>query len=198
MRRLIMIVASLAGIRQSFADGAVIATDTFPYDDGGELALDAGLFTSHPTALPTGLSTGVSAGFSRGRCGLTWGARAAWSTATESTMPWTVSHDDLRLRLTGGLQQLAGRGTIGLRLAAGGTLVHEARRRNQGERAGLSGDELETSTFAMLPSADLDVVIGIRLVGRWALLTSGGPSIALDDGTARIGWTAQLGVAWAP
>jgi hypothetical protein len=109
-----------------------------------------------------------------------------------------VTHSDLRLRVTGGVQRAAGRGTIGLRLGVGGTLVHETRNRNQGMRAGLTGSDLHNSAFRMLPAADLDAIIALHVAGPWLLVTSGGPSIDLLDGKAHAGWTAQLGVAWQP
>jgi hypothetical protein len=109
-----------------------------------------------------------------------------------------VTHSDLRLRVTGALQKAAGRGTLGLRLGLGGTLVHESRVRNPGMRAGLSGSELESSAFAMLPAADLDAVVALHVVGPWLLVTSGGPSIDILDRKLHAGWSAQLGVAWQP
>ena len=129
---------------------------------------------------------------------LAWGARVSWVTATESSLPWTVTHSDLRLRVTGGVQTAPGRGTIGLRLGLGGTMVHETRVRNQGMRAGLTGSELQTSAFAMLPAADLDAVVALHIFGPWLLMTSGGPSLDLRDGKLHAGWSAELGVAWQP
>jgi hypothetical protein len=109
-----------------------------------------------------------------------------------------VTHSDLRLRATGGLQKAAGRGTIGLRLGLGGTLVHETRVRNQGMRAGLSGSELEASALRLVPAADLDAVVALHVAGPWLLVTSGGPSVDVLDGKLHAGWSAQLGVAWQP
>lgn len=177
--------------------GALLSDDTWRYRSGGNLAVDGGLVVGFPTALTTGLARGVGGGVTIGRW-LTWGARAAWVTATESSLPWTVTHSDLRLRITGALQKAAGRGTIGLRLGIGGTLVHETRVRNQGMRAGLSGSELETSAIMMLPAADLDAVVALHVAGPWLLVTSGGPSLDLLDGKLHGGWSAQLGVAWQP
>lgn len=113
-------------------------------------------------------------------------------------MAWSVTHSDLRLRLTGAVEQAAGRGTFGLRLGAGGTLVHESRVRSQGARAGLTGSELETSTFTMVPAADLELVVSLHVLGPWLLIVSGGPSLALVDGEASAAWIGQLGVAWQP
>jgi hypothetical protein len=178
-------------------DAALLDDDTWRYRSTGDLAVDGGLVVGFPAALPTGLAKGVGVGVSSGRQ-LAWGARAAWLTATESSLPWTVTHSDLRMRVTGAAQAAAGRGTIGLRLGLGGTLVHESRVRNQGMRAGLSGSALETSTFAMLPAADLDVVVALHVAGPWLLVTSGGPSIDVLDRKLHGGWSAQLGVAWQP
>jgi len=195
MRAVIIAIATLGAARQSAAEPELAASSLWSYRSTGDLVLDGGLVVGHPTALPTGLSTGLGVGATRGRT-LVYGARASWSTATESTMAWTVTHRDLRMRVTGGLQYVAGRGTFGLRLGLGGTLVHEARLRNQGDRAGLTGDDLSTSALAMLPAADLEAAVSLHVWHEWLLSVSGGPSIALDGDRARAGWTAGLGVAW--
>ena len=174
-----------------------MSADTWRYRSGGDLAVDGGLAVGFPAALPTGLAKGAGIGLTMGRT-LAWGVRASWLTATESSLPWTVTHSDLKLRATGALQTSAGRGTLGLRLGVGGTLVHESRVRNQGMRAGLMGSELETSAFRLLPAADLDAVVALHIAGPWLLMTSGGPSVDLLDGKLHGGWSAQLGVAWQP
>jgi hypothetical protein len=154
-----------------------------------------GLTLARPAALPTGMATGVDAAFVRGaRFG--WGVRASWATATEYTLTRTVRNDDVRLRLTGVLQHAAGRGTFGLRLGLGGTLVHESRTRSQGSRAGLTGEDLETTAWAMLPAADLEVTVALRILGAWGVTLSGGPSLHLLHGDALFGWVSSLGVAW--
>jgi len=178
-------------------DGALLSDDTWQYRSSSHVVVDGGLVVGFPAALPTGLATGVGAGVTTGKM-LTLGARASWTTATESSLPWTVTHSDLRLRITGGVQAAPGRGTIGLRLGLGGTLVHETRLRNQGMRAGLTGSELETSALAMLPAADFDAVIALHIAGPWLLVTSGGPSLDIHDGKLHGGWSAELGVAWQP
>ena len=183
--------------RVALADDALPGDDTWHYGSSGQTAVDGGVVVGFPAALPTGLVAGVGAGVTTGDT-LTWGARASWATATESSLPWTVTHSDLRLRVTGGLQAAPGRGTIGVRLGLGGTLVHETRVRNQGMRAGLSGSELETSAFTLLPAADLDAVVALHIAGPWLLVTSGGPSFDILDGKLRAGWSAELGVAWQP
>ena len=192
-------LACCVGLPQaSRADsGALLTDDTWRYRSTGDLAVDGGLVLGFPAALPTGLSMGAGAGVTIGHA-LAWGARASWVTATESSLPWTVTHSDLRLRVTGALQKAAGRGTLGLRLGLGGTLVHETRVRNQGMRAGLSGSDLQTSAFAMLPAADLDAVVALHVAGPWLLMMSGGPSVDVLDSKLHGGWSAQLGVAWQP
>jgi hypothetical protein len=178
-------------------DGTLLGDDTWRYHSSGALAIHGGLVVGFPATLPTGMSTGVGLGITSGKT-LTWGARAAWVTATESSLPWTVTHSDLRLRVTGGVQATPGRGILGLRLGLGGTLVHETRVRNQGMRAGLMGSDLESSAFEMLPAADLDAVVALHIAGPWLLVTSGGPSVDYIDGKLHGGWTAELGVAWQP
>lgn len=198
MPRLLPVLAALLVAHPAAAEGPTAATDSFAIRTGGPLTVDGGLVLGFPTALPTGLSRGIGGGVTFGACPLRWGARAAWVTATESTRAWEVTHSDLRLRVTGSAQHDVGRGSFGLRLGAGGTLVHESRLRAQGMRAGLTGSELETSTFAMVPAADLEAVIGVHVVGPWMLVMTGGPSVALVDGDAHASWTAEIGVAWQP
>ncbi len=192
-----VVAAILLSARASLADGTLLSDDTWDVTSCGCLAIDGGLVVGFPAALPTGLSTGVGGGITYGH-DLAGGARIAWSTATESTPAWTVTHSDLRLRATGAVQHTAGRGTFGLRLGAGGTLVHEARVRNQGMRAGLTGDQLEMSTFALLPALDLEVVVGLHIAGPWVFAVSGGPTAELVSGHVHGGWNAALGVAWHP
>ncbi|MBL9020069.1 MAG: hypothetical protein JNL83_38140 [Myxococcales bacterium] len=177
-------------------EGPPIPSDSFDWRAGESPTIDGGLVVGFPTALPTGMSKGLGGGVTFGDCPLRWGARAAWVTATESTAAWEVTHSDLRLRLTGSAQHDAGRGSLGVRLGAGGTLVHESRVRNQGERAGLMGDALATSAFAFVPAVDLEAVVGLHVIRSWLVVVSGGPSLAIVDGAPRWSWTAQLGVAW--
>ena len=183
--------------RTARGDDRLLTDQTWRYQSAGRVAVDGGLIVGFPAALPTGLAKGVGAGVTVGEH-LAWGARAAWLTATESSLSWTVTHSDLKLRVTGALQAPAGRGTLGLRVGLGGTLVHESRIRNQGMRAGLSGAELEDSAYRMLPAADLDAVVALHVAGPWLLAMSGGPSLDLLDGKLHAGWAAQLGVAWQP
>lgn len=179
------------------AAGTLLSDDTFDYR-AGALTLDAGLLVGFPAALPTGLSKGITAGVTFCRCGVAFGARASWGTATESTREWTVTHADYHLAVDGMLQHDAGRGTVGIRLALGGTLVHETRTNVQGMRAGLTGDALETTAFALLPVANLDAVIGLHVAGAWLVMVSGGPAVDVHDSALHGGWSAELGVAWQP
>jgi hypothetical protein len=199
MWRLVVVLACCFALpRTGLADdGALLTEDTWRYRADGDVALDGGLVIGFPAALPTGLAKGVGVGVTSGRT-WTWGARAAWVTATESSLPWTVTQSDLRMRITGGVQHAAGRGVLGLRLGLGGTMVHESRVRNQGMRAGLTGSALETSTFSLLPAADLDVVIHVHVAGSWLMVLSGGPSVDVLHSSLHGGWSTELGVAWQP
>jgi hypothetical protein len=163
----------------------------------GSLAVDAGLVLALPATWQTGLSSGIGAGVTRGRR-FAWGLRGSWSSATESSLVWTVSHDDFRLRAVGVIQQPAGRGVFALRLGLGPTFVYEHRTRNQGARAGLTGSDLESSALAAFPGADLEAVVTVHVVGRWSLTVSGGPTAIVADGALAGGWTAQLGAGWQP
>lgn len=177
------------------AESPSAVDDLFTHEGSGDLALGVGLAVARPAALPIGLSRGLGVGVERGTT-WTYGARASWATATEASEAWLVTHRDLRLRVTGGVQHRAGRGTLGLRLGAGGVLVHEKRTRHQGGRAGLSGDELEMSALALLPGASLEAVVGLHVRGPWMLALSGGPALTVEDGTARVGWIAEVGLGW--
>jgi hypothetical protein len=199
IRRLSLLAALLVvyASRGAHADGTLLTDDTWNVTSCGCWTIDGGLVVGFPAALPTGLTRGIGAGVTYGHR-WTAGARAAWTTATESTTAWEVTHADLRLRITGGVEHLAGRGSLGLRLGLGGTLVHESRERSQGMRAGLTGDELSTSAFAMLPALDVEGVVAVHVFGPWLLTISGGPTFELLDGSAHAGWSAELGVAWQP
>jgi hypothetical protein len=156
------------------------------------------LIVGFPSALPTGLARGVGAGWQHGVGLLTWGARAGLTTTSESSEAWGITHHDVRLRITGSVQHAAGRGTFALRAAVGAAIVREARTRHQGMRAGLSDDEVYQTAYALLPIGTLDGVLALRVRGPWSLQLAAGPSITLLDGSARAGWSAELGVGWQP
>jgi len=163
--------------------------------------LDSQLVLALPAALQTGMSAGVGAGYSRRVTAgglLSWGARASWSTATEYTLVDTVRNDDIRLRLCGLIRHNAGRGSFGLRLGAGATVVYEDVRATQGSRAGLTGSALENSKWYLLPAVDLEGVVFLRVWHAWGMSLAGGPTLHLFDGSARYGWSSALGVLWQP
>jgi hypothetical protein len=160
---------------------------------------EAGLVVALPSALPASISTGIGGGVTQ-RFGawLEWGARAGFVSASESTEVWTVTQSEVRVRALAGVRHVSGRGTLALRLGLGPTLVHETRVRNQGMRAGLSGSALETTAWAALPAADLELAVALRLKGPWSLILGGGPALDVVDGRLRGGWSAGLGAGWQP
>jgi hypothetical protein len=163
--------------------------------------VDGELVLALPAALTTGLSAGVGASYLRpfgGRGTFALGARASWSTATEYSPVDAVRNDDIRMRICGLVQHVAGRGSFGLRLGLGATAVYESRTREQGSRAGLSGNALETTAWYLFPAADLDGVVFLRVWDAWGMSLSGGPTVHLIDGSARMGWGTSLGVSWQP
>jgi hypothetical protein len=197
--RCIGILAAHAALGHAMADpGPPSAERSLPAASADSLAVEGGLVVGLPAALPTGLSRGAGVAVSTAVRPWRLGARIAWVTATESTMTWEVTHSDVQLRLLGGFEHRAGRGRVGLRFGAGATMVHESRTRAQGARAGLSGDELATSAWALVPAGDLEVAIGVSIHGPWSLSLAGGPSLALIDGEPRGSWIAQLGLGWQP
>lgn len=155
----------------------------------GPLTVDGGLVFALPTALGPGLSTGFGIGVTRGRV-LAWEARASWSTATESSVAWTVTQSDLRLRVGGVIQHTLGRARVGLRLGVGPTIVHETRLRNS--------STLETSAFSTLPAGEVEAFVAVHVFGPWLFNMAGGPSAAIDSGNLRGGWVSLIGVGWQP
>lgn len=188
-----------------FAAGALLATraasaDGLSDDDlwryrSAPIAIDGGVAAALPTALGTGLARGFGAGIAVGRA-LSVGARASWVTATETAIGWDVTHDDVKLRLTGGAQTAVGRGTLGVRLGLGGTLVHETRERIRGDLAGAEGSLRRTTATVILPAADLDGVVSLHVTRGWMLIVTAGPSLARVDHKMSTGWSSYLGVAW--
>jgi hypothetical protein len=191
-----LLIAALMG-HSAHAEGPRSNDDSWMVSSKGDLTLDGGFVLATPAALETGISTGVGAGAAFGRR-FALGLRGEWSSATESSLAWTVTQSDFKLRATVALQAAAGRGRFALRLGLGPTVVYETRLRNQGMRAGLTGSDLETRAFSTLPAANLDGVIAVHIAGRWLLTMSGGPALTIIDGRARLGWTAQLGAGWQP
>ena len=161
--------------------------------------IDGQLVLALPAALVTGMSTGVGAAFThvatRGGL-LAWGAHASWSTATEYSLTDTVRNDDIRLRLCGQLQRAVGRGLFGLRVGLGGTLVYEDQTLVQGKRAGLPDSQREISSWSMLPAADIEGIVVLRVWSSWGMSVSGGPTLHGLHNGVRAGWTSGLGVTW--
>lgn len=196
MRRVAMAFLCLViSATMARAEGPPPVEELWKVHSAGLLDVDAGMVLGLPAAWQTGLTTGVGGGFMYGRT-FAWGVRASWSTATESSLAWTVGHDDFRLRATAAIQHAFGRGTLALRLGLGPTFVYEDRVRNQGSRAGLTGSDLETTSIATLPAGDLEGVVIIHVAGPWLLIVSGGPSGLLSSGVLHGGFTTQLGVGW--
>ena len=176
------------------ADGRLLADDTFEVHEPSAILIDGGLITGMPAALGRGMSSGVGAGITHAcGCNLAYGVRASWSTATESSESWLVTHQDVRLRAIGELRHVSGRGTIALRLGAGATIVHENRRLSQ-LRPGI--DEHESRAFDTLPAADLEAVVALQIAGSWDLVVNGGPSVDYFQNALHAGWIAELGVGW--
>ena len=194
---LVLAVAHVVHSTTARAEGPVQLEDRWPVRSGGRLTVDGGVMLALPVALGTGLSSGIGAGAMVGRR-FRLGLRIAGSTASESSIDWAVTHTELRLRAAADYQHVAGRGTFGLRLGVGPTIVHETRTRNQGARAGLTGSDLETTAFSTLPSVDLEAVVGVHIAGPWLLMVSGGPNASWVSGDLKGGWSALVGTGWQP
>jgi hypothetical protein len=164
-------------------------SDTWDVRSSGALMLDAGLLASPAASLGPSLSTGAALGVTRGQR-IAWQVRASWSTATESSLAWTVTQSELRLRAGGVVQHALGRARVGLRLGLGPSVVHETRARNQ--------SSLETSALVAIPAGDLEAVLALHVWSRWLLVMSGGPDASWSGGSLHAGWLGQLGVGWQP
>ena len=117
MRAAFAIILCSASI--AHADGGrLLSDDTFTVGEHGQYVLDGTMLVASPSVLPAGMSAGVAAGITR-ECGCSWsyGARASWSTATDSSETWIVTDQELRLRATLAIHHRAGRGTIGLHVS---------------------------------------------------------------------------------
>ena len=192
IRRVLLFIAALAAIAR--ADDRLLDDDTFAVHAPSTLVLDGGLLVATPAALETGMAAGVGVGITHTcGCHLAYGARASWSSINEASTDWNLTQQDLRLRATGEVRQVIGRGTLALRLGAGATVVRELRERSQ-QRMGL--DSLETRAFDTLPAADLEAVISLQLTGSFGLVVSGGPSLTYFQDGLHGKWMAGLGVAW--
>jgi hypothetical protein len=178
-----------------FAGSAAAQSSDAKFDEANNL-VEGRLMLAVPAALQTGLTTGVGAAYTRGSGWLAWGAKASWSTATEYTLTESVRNDDIRFMLFGAARCSVGRGTMGLRLGAGGVLVYEDRTRSQGARAGLKGSALNNTSWAALPGADLEFMVKLRILDVWSMTLGGGPTCYLLKRHLHPGWLAGLGVAW--
>ena len=179
-------------------DEALIVSDGWRVRPPGPLTVDGGLLLALPTALGTGLSSGVGLGVTRGRL-LAWEARASWSSATETSIPWTVTQDDVRLRGGVALQHDLGWARVSVRLGLGPTIVHESRSRNEGARAGVTGAALESSSTEVFAAGEVEAVVALHIFGPWLLVMNGGPGLAIDSsGSGHGGWLSQIGVGWQP
>jgi hypothetical protein len=176
--------------------GRMLDDDTFATRAGGPYIVDAGLLIGQPAALPTGITTGIGAGVTR-ECGclFSYGVRASWSSETDLSTVWTLTHWDMRVRAIGSIRHTAGRGTLALRLGVGPTFVREDRYLTQGMRA---GNLQETTAFAMLPAGELEAVVGLHIAGPWLAMVSAGPTLDVVNDKLRGGWIAQIGVGWQP
>ena len=197
MRVFLAVLIGLAFASAARAEGPQPFDQLPAVSSRGRLSVDGGLVLALPATWQTGLSTGVGGGVAYGRT-FALGVRASWSTSTESSLAWTVSHDDYRARVTGGVQRAVGRGVLALRLGLGPTVVYEDRVRNQGARAQLTGSALETTALAAMPAGELEAVVSVHVGGPWLLVMSGGPSMLISDGDTHFGWGTQLGVGWQP
>jgi len=197
--RLMPPVLAILLAQQAFAQAVDPAPAELPATSRwrGPIAADAGLLLGLPAALETGQTAGVAAGVT-GTGTLTWGARASWSRANEDSLLWSVTHNELRLRALAVLQSRIGRGTVALRLAAGGTAVNEARDRHQAARLTQSGAGLATSAWLFVPGGEVELAVFLRIGGEWGLAVAGGPSAHWVSGGLQPGWLTTLGVAWLP
>jgi hypothetical protein len=179
-----------------------VADDTIvlaPRAETGPDRVDAGLYTGMAAGLPSGLEPGLGIGITH-ECGcwFAYGARLAVAGITESSEAYTASDIDFRVRVIAAIHHSVGRGELSLRLGAGTNIVYEDRVRNGGDRAGLTGDALETRTVAALPAADLEGVITLHVIGPWLFIASGGPTVEILNSAAHGGFVAGLAVGWQP
>ena len=157
-----------------------------------------GVTSALPALLDTGMALGAGAELlTTGTWA--WGIQSSVGSAAENSKFWAVSHLEWRLRLLGALQRRVGRGLFGLRLGAGFSLVAETRQRHQAARLGGSLGNLEDSAQSLVPAVDLQVALGLAVLGNWGVSLAVGPSLHLPpSGDPRPGFVGQVGIARLP
>ena len=154
----------------------------------------ASLLAAMPTALQTGMATGVVIG-AESAFGPRLGVAVGWAQAAEYTASWHVGHDELRIRATGSARFGAGRALMLVRVAVGATAVHELRVHNQAGRLGVSVPA-DQRAWAIVPAAELDLGVFVRLIGQWGLTVAGGPALRWVDAAGAAGWQTTIGAGW--
>jgi hypothetical protein len=186
----------------AFVSATAAADDTIvltPRSDAGPYRFDAGAYAGMPAGLPAGIEPGIGLGAMREcGCAFAYGARLAIAGITESSEEYTTSDLDFRARLTVALRHVVGRGELALRLGGGANIVYEDRVRNGGDRAGLTGDALQTRTVAALPAIDLEGVISLHVIGAWMVIASAGPTGEILNSNIHGGFVGGLAIGWQP
>ncbi len=156
------------------------------------------LLAGKPAVLGTGATMGVGAAWGvAGPVG--WGIQSSWSTATEYTPTWTVTHSEWRVRGYGELCHRPGRGLLCVRGQIGTTTLWESRTRDQASRIStLQTGALDTSAVRLMPGAELLASIGLRVYESWGVQLQAGPSAHIYGGSLVNSWVGTLGVVWIP
>lgn len=124
------------------------------------------------------------------------GGEALWLRATEHSASWEVTQDDLRVRLVLDGMVARGRGAWLLRIGVGATAVVESRLRHQSERL-LEGG-IHDSGVALLPGAEAQFGVALRIVGHVGVRLRVGPALHLANGAPQLGVLGTLEGAWLP
>lgn len=164
--------------------------------------LALGLAGGQPAMLDNALGQGLTLGatpwvwLQRGGARLVLGGEFVWLHATEHSPSWQVTHDDLRLRVVIDGELHRGRGMWLLRFGAGATTVLESRLRHQSER--LVNGGISERGVALLPAADVQVGVAVRVIGNLGLRLRVGPSVHVRTDGLGLGVVGALEAAWLP
>ncbi len=168
----------------------------------GPDSVGLGLAAGQPAMLPAALGQGLTLSATplriadAGSTRLAAGAELLWLRAVEHSPSWQVTQDELRVRLVVDGELERGRGRWLLRLGLGATTVWESRLRHQSER--LVDGGIHSSGLALVPGAELQVGVALRIVGHVGVRLRVGPSVHLGEAATGVGALGTLEAAWLP
>ncbi len=158
-----------------------------------ELLLEVAVLTAQPASMHVGQSVGAAAGVHSAGW-LSFGVVSSLSQAAESSLGFAVEHLEWRARVMATAVWRRGRGNWLLRAGLGGTLISENSLRHQSAR--LTGDTEGTTTWALMPAAEVTAGVQLRVFESWGVGVAAGPAwhMSVAESSLKAGFTATVGV----